>query len=114
MKFGIPLLALAFFVPCTWAAVIDGTTSGRAENVTIVDLKDADGIVILTFSEPLKGGPACASQHRDALVIVNSSSLDGDHARRAFQLGQALKVAGGGNCKRVSGYESLSSLEMMQ
>jgi hypothetical protein len=108
-------LGLGFGIPCAWAAISDGTSSGHAEYVTINSIEDGDGLVILTFSGPLSDGPACAAQHRDALVIGNGiDSPDAEKARHAYKLAQVLKVAGGGNCKRVSGYETLSSIEPMQ
>lgn len=101
------LLVLGCGISCAWAAVIEGTTSDHAENVTIVDLEDRDTIVILTFSGPLTGGPARAAQHRNALVIAHANhSLDAEHARRAFALGQAVKVEGGATCTTVGGYET--------
>jgi hypothetical protein len=115
MKLLALFLVLGFGIPCAWAAIMDGTSSGHAEYVTINSIDDEDKFVILTFSGPLSDGPACAAQHRDALVIGNGTkSLDAEKARHAYKTAQVLKVAGGGNCKRVSGYETLSSIEPMQ
>ena len=113
-KLSATFLVLSFGTPCVWAAIIEGTHTGYAENVTIVNLEDRDEIVILTFSGPIIGGPACAAQHKNALVIGNGKSLDAEHARRAFALGQAVKVWGGATCNAVSGYETLSSLEVVK
>lgn len=110
----LALLLTAFGISGAWAAISDGTSSGQAINVTIVNIEDGDGYVILTFSGDLTKGPACAANHKNALVIGNgNNSPDAQRARRAFQLGQALKVSGGGNCKRVGGYETLSAIELM-
>lgn len=113
MKFLATFLVLGFGIACARAALPEGTTSGHAKNVTIVNLEDGDGIVILTFSEPLIDGPACAAQHKNVLVIGNGNhSPDAERARRAYSLGQALEVWGGGNCKKVRGYETLAILQL--
>src|SRR5579862_4530910 len=109
------LLVLGCYIPCAWAGVTYGVNGGQAENVTIVNLEDRDGMVILTFSGPVLGGPACAAQHRNVLVIAHAKhSLDAVHARRAFALGQAVNVWGGSTCADVSGYETLSVLEVVR
>jgi hypothetical protein len=109
------VLVLSFWLSCGWAAISEGTSSGRAENVTVVNLEEVGGFLIVTFSAPLIGGPECAAQHPDALVIATGrKSHDGAIAEYAFKTGRALKVWGGGTCKRVSGYATLSGLEYMQ
>ena len=115
MKLSAIIVVLGFGVSCAWGALSDGTISGHAEYLTINSIEDRDTVVILTFSEPLHDGPACAAQHRDALVIGNgSTSLDAEKARQAYKIGQIVKVWGAGNCKKVSGYETLASIEPMQ
>jgi hypothetical protein len=115
MKLLTIFLVLGFGVTCAWAAISDGNFSGHAEYVTINSIEEGDGFVILTFSGPLSGGPACAAQHKDALVIGNGNkSPDAETARHAYKTAQVLKVSGAANCKRVSGYETLSSIESMQ
>jgi hypothetical protein len=111
----VKFLVLSCGLPCAWSAISEGNASGHAENVTIVNLEDGEGIVILTFSDPLVGGPACAAQHKDVLVIANGNhSPDAEHARHAFSLGLALKVRGSGTCKKLDGYETLSMLEVVK
>lgn len=108
-------LGLGFVVPCASAAISESNFSGHAEYVTIKSIEEGGGFVILTFSGPLSGGPACAAQHRDALVIGNgNNSPDAEKARHALKTAQVLKVSGAANCKRVSGYETLSSIEPME
>jgi len=115
MKILAKFLVLSCGIPWALASVIAGTHSGHAENVTIVQLEDRDGIVMLTFSGALVGGPACADQHKNVLVIAHANhSLAAHHARRAFALGQVVKVGGDSTCRTVSGYETLSSLEVVR
>jgi hypothetical protein len=115
MKLLAMFLVLGFGIPCAWAGLSDGTSSGHAEYVTINIIEEGDGYVILIFSGPLSDGPACGAQHKDALVIGNgNNSPDAEKARHAYKLAQVVKVSGGGNCKRVSGYETLASIEPMQ
>jgi hypothetical protein len=108
------LVVLGLGSSCAWAAIIDGTSSGRAENVTIVNMEVVGGVMTITFSGPLSQGPACAAQHKNALVIGNGDkSAAAQQARHMFQLGQGVKVRGSGSCNQLSGYESLSSIEPM-
>jgi len=114
MKF-LGQLLMALGASIAFAALIYGTESGKAENVTITDIKDGKGIVFVTLSSPLKGGPSCGAKNRSALVIGNGiDSPDAVTARRAFSLGQALKVAGGGICNAAEGFETLASIEVVK
>jgi hypothetical protein len=94
------------------AAVIEGTgPAGHANNVTIVSLEDRQSIVLLTLSGPLVGGPACAAQHPNVIVISNSQSADAQKARKALALHKAIEVWGGGICNRAPTYETLSGFQ---
>lgn len=109
------LIVLGLGISCGWTATLGvGTNPGHATNITIVNVEEKDGYVILTFSDDLSQGPPCAAKHRNALVIGNGNdSMDAIHARSEFKLGEAVKVWGAGECKRVSGYETLASIELM-
>ena len=67
--------------------------------------------MILTFSGPLTGAPACAAKHRNVLVMSNDSP-DAKFLRNTLKTGQELKVRGSGNCKTHKGYETLEGLEL--
>ena len=115
MKF-LVILIVAFGMSVAWAGIIRSNHCGYASNVTVVDIKDdeATGLVVVTFSGPLKGGPACAAKNPNMLTIpTGRDSLDGITAQNAFKLGQAVQVRGAGICRK-SGVESMSGIEVMK
>jgi hypothetical protein len=96
------------------AAILYGgtTTAGHAKGVTIVRIEDRQRFVILTLSGPLTGSPPCAAKHPNVIVIGNGNqSPDAQKARNAVAMGKALEVWGGGICRSVPYYETLSGFQ---
>jgi hypothetical protein len=96
---------------CACATTPPAWPSDCAEHVSLINIEDSGDSLILTFSGPLTGGPACAAKHSNVQVIDKDSPW-AQSVRIMLKTGRPLKVRGSGNCEAHNGYETLEGVEI--
>ena len=109
MKLVATLFMLSFSVSAG-AALVHAGHAAEGKVVTIANLEERDGYIVVTFSGPLKQGAACGGQHRDELLIEWPHTALGETAKHAFALGQA--VWGAGLCSKIKDIETMSIMQV--